>query len=193
MTYHFFAYLARMKYINRWGLMRNTRTENIAEHSLEVSILAHALAPIGTVIFSRGLDAERAAVLAMYHDSNEIITGDLPTPVKYNNPRIKEAYHDLEAVSREKLVSLLPGELRDEYRGIFFPGDSDRELMPIIKAADKLSAYIKCVEEERAGNSEFNRAAASTLEALKKMDLREVDYFLENFMESYSLTLDEQG
>lgn len=188
----FFAYINRMKYINRWGLMRNTDTENIQEHSLQVAILAHALCIIRNKYFGGNINADRACVYALYHDANEIITGDLPTPVKYFNPQIKESYRNIEKISKEKLLSMLPEDMQDEYRAILFYED-DEEYRDIIKAADKLSAYIKCVEEVKAGNKEFIQAKESIYKVLKEMNLPELEYFIEHFLPSYSLSLDEMN
>lgn len=188
----FFAMLSRMKYINRWGLMRNTFTESISTHSLDVAIIAHALAVIRNKKFGGNLNPERAALLGVYHDAAEIITGDLPTPVKYFSEDIREAYRQVEELSSTRLLSMLPEELREEYADLLCPKDEDAELWKIVKAADKLSAAIKCIEEEKAGNREFSRAYAATLAALEKMELPEVQYFTENMLPGYHLTLDEQ-
>jgi len=188
----FFAYINRMKYINRWGLMRNTDTENIQEHSLQVAILAHALCIIKNKYFGGNINADRSCVYALYHDANEIITGDLPTPVKYFNPQIKESYRKIEDISKEKLVSMLPDDMQDEYRSILFY-EEDEEYRDIIRAADKLSAYIKCVEEVKAGNKEFLQAKESIYNVLVDMNLPELEYFMEHFLPSYSLSLDEMN
>ena len=188
----FFAYINRMKYINRWGLMRNTDTENIQEHSLQVAILAHALCIIKNKYFGGNINADRSCVYALYHDANEIITGDLPTPVKYFNPQIKESYRKIEDISKEKLVSMLPEDMQDEYRSILFYEEDD-EYRDIIRAADKLSAYIKCVEEVKAGNKEFLQAKESIYNVLVDMNLPELEYFMEHFLPSYSLSLDEMN
>jgi len=189
-NYHFFAFLSRMKYITRWGLMRNTSTENIQEHSLQVSMLAHALAVISNTCFNGNVNPDRVAVLAIYHDSNETLTGDLPTPIKYFNPSIQRAYKELEDVSKTKLLSMLPDELKGEYQKILFFDENSAEGR-IVKAADRLSAYIKCVEEEKAGNTEFKKAAASILKKIHDMQMPEVDYFMEHFIPGFRLTLDE--
>lgn len=190
---NFFAMLSRMKYINRWGLMRNTITENIAEHSLDVAVIAHGLATISNLYFDGKVDAERVAVIALFHDTTEIITGDMPTPIKYYAPEIKNAYKDVEAQAAKKLVTGLPKEMRDVYRDILLPDGEEKELHKFVKAADKISAYIKCIEEKRMGNADFEKAERATLEAVKAMNMKEVDYFLDNFMNAYSLTLDEQA
>ncbi len=189
--HHFFAFISRMKYINRWGLMRNTFNENIQEHSLQVAIVAHALATIKNQVFGGDVDAERAAVLAMFHDCNETITGDMPTPVKYYNPEINEAYKKVEHLSKNKLVSMLPNELKDTYSKILFAQEGDKELWRLVKASDRISAYIKCLEEKNAGNSEFKKAGEAILKTIKALDMPEVRYFLENFIPSFTLSLDE--
>ena len=189
MRSHFFAYISRMRYIPRWALMRNSFSENVQEHSHMVAVLAHALALIRSEVFGGGIDAGQVAVYALYHDATEIITGDMPTPIKYYNPEIKSSYRKVESVAADKLISLLPDELRASYRPILHGGD--REAHRIVKAADKLSAYIKCLEELKAGNMEFKRAAEQTRAALEEMDLPELDWFMEHCMESFSMTLDE--
>lgn len=189
-TFHFFAFLSRMRHITRWGLMRNTNTENIQEHSLQVSMIAHGLAVIKNTFFGGNINPDRVAVLAIYHDSNETLTGDMPTPIKYYNPAIQKAYRDLEDVSRTKLLSMLPEELNGVYRGILFFDDSSEE-GKLVKAADRISAYIKCIEEEKAGNTEFKKAAEATLLKIRDMNMPEVFYFMEHFMPGFQLTLDE--
>lgn len=191
--YHFFAMLSRMKYINRWGLMRNTRSENICEHSLETALLAHALATIGNEKFGKQYLADRAAMLAVLHDASEIITGDLPTPVKYHSEEIRKAYGEVEELAVEHLVSMLPEELRPPYRELMtMTGEQDQELLPIVKAADKLSALIKCVEERRSGNHDFHKAEQTIRTSIEEMKLPEADYFLKAFLPSYGLTIEEQ-
>ena len=189
--HNFYAFISRMKYINRWGLMRNTITENIQEHSYDVAVLAHAIALIANKYFGGKYNPERACMYAMFHDTNEIITGDLPTPVKYFNKEIKESYAQLEDISKEKLLSMLPEDFRQEYREFLFYEDLDKEYYPIVKAADKISAYIKCVEEVKAGNGEFKKAKTATAKAIKEMKFPPADYFMEKFVPAYSLTLDE--
>ena len=189
-SYSFFAYLSRMRYISRWGLMRNTFQENIQEHSHMVAVLAHALAVIRRDVLGKKADPGLAAAAALYHDAPEILTGDLPTPIKYYSPDIRDAYKQVEKVSADKLSAMLPEELR----GAFAPLlrlDYDPDTRALVKAADKLSAYIKCVEELKAGNAEFRQAAEQTLEALKGYGLPEVDYFMEHFLPAFGLTLDE--
>jgi len=190
--HHFFAMLSRMKYINRWGLMRNTKSENVSEHSHAVAVLAHALAVIKNKHFGGRVNAERAVLLSIFHDSAEIFTGDLPTPVKYYNEEINKSYKQIEEISAEKLVDMLPENLREDYAPLLIQKNEDAELQKIIKAADRIAALIKCVEEEKAGNSEFKRAKSATLKKLKSMGLPEVDFFLDTFLPSFSLTLDEQ-
>ncbi len=192
MSRHFFAVLSRMKYITRWALMRNTRPENICEHSQDVAVLAHALAVLTNRRFGGRVDEGRCVLLAMYHDAPEIITGDLPTPVKYYNPAIRDAYRQVEDVSADKLLSMLPEDIREDYRPLFFPGGRWAEESRIVKAADKLAALIKCVEELTQGNREFASARRSTEEAIRAMGLPAADCFLEEFLPSYELTLDEQ-
>lgn len=188
---HFFAFLARMKTISRWSLMRNTQSENIAEHSLQVAMLAHALCTIHNRQTGDSLPADRAAVLALYHDAGETLTGDLPTPVKYYNPYIKEAYKEIEKESAKRLLSMLPVELQNDYESLLFEVEDDAPLRPFVKAADKLSAYCKCLEEVASGNAEFRVAAETTREACVKMKMPEVDFFLSHFASSFSKTLDE--
>lgn len=190
MSYNFFALLGRMRYIDRWGLMRNTQVENIQEHSHMVAVLAHALAVIGRERFGSAVDPGQAAIAGLYHDASEILTGDLPTPVKYDNPAIKEAYKAVERVAADKLLSLLPQELRGEFAP-YVREELDPELLAIVKAADKLSAHIKCLEEVKAGNNEFTLASEQTRKALEQMDLPALDYFMEHFLPAFELTLDE--
>ena len=189
MKSHFFAYISRMRFIQRWALMRNTAPENVQEHSHQAAVLAHALAVIRNERFGGHLDPGAVAAAALYHDASEILTGDMPTPIKYHDPAIRAAYKDVEAVASRKLLDLLPPELQNAYRPILL--EEDGEIRQVVKAADKLSAYIKCVEELKAGNNEFREAAAQTLRALTGYGLPEVAYFLETFMDSFSLTLDE--
>ncbi len=188
----FFAVISRMKYINRWSLMRNTIPENISEHSIETAFIAHALALLRNKRFGGNINAERCAIIAIYHDVSEIITGDLPTPVKYYNKDIKSAYGEIENNALDQLLSYLPDDLKEEYRAVFFAGEEERELWTLVKAADKISALIKCVEERRMGNSDFASAEKSTLEAIHRLNVPEAEVFLEEFMPSYNLTLDEQ-
>lgn len=186
----FFAFAFRMKYINRWGLMKNSRNETLTEHSAETAMLAHALAVIGNKIYNKSYNAERIALFALYHDLSETVTGDLPTPVKYYSGELLSSYRALEKNAKDKLVEKLPPELRGEYADLVFENVSDTE-HALLKAADKLSALIKCIEEEKNGNTEFSKAKASTLEALKKMNLCEVEYFIDKMLPAFYLTLDE--
>lgn len=192
MSSHFFALMSRMRYINRWGLMNNTKTENICEHSLVVAMLSHALVTISNNRFGTNLNAEHAAMLAVYHDASEIITGDMPTPIKYFNPQISDAYKQIERVAEEKLVSYLPDDLKDDYTPLLTVSEEDKEYIPFIKAADKLSALIKCIEELKIGNKEFNKAYDSIKLSLEEMNLPYVNAFVEEFLPSFWLTLDEQ-
>ena len=189
MPYHFFPMIARMRYIDRWGLMRNTQVENIQEHSHMVAVLAHALAVIENKYFGGQIDAGAVAVAALYHDASEIITGDMPTPIKYDNPEIREAYKAVESVAEQKLLSMLPPELRMEYEEIITIPDP--EVHALVKAADKLSAYLKCVEELKAGNLEFKKAREQTYAALCQNPIPSLNYFMEHFLSGFELTLDE--
>lgn len=195
MSYSFFAIVSRMKYIERWALMRNSRPENLSEHSLETAMIAHALCTIGNVRYNKKLDADRAALIGLYHDASEIITGDMPTPVKYANREIRTAYKQVEANAEDRLLDTLPEDLRPAYTGIFRAEDSeeDRYMRHLVKAADKLSALIKCIEEEKAGNTEFRTAQQSTQEAIDKMaaEYPEVADFCRDFLPPYGSTLDE--
>ena len=192
MNSSFFAMISRMKYIDRWALMRNTRSENISEHSQEVAVLAHALCVIGNKRLGKSLNADRAAVIALYHDAAEIITGDMPTPVKYYDTAIREAYRRIEDDAACKLLQLLPDDLREEFERVLLPEQTeDGYLLLLIKAADKLSALIKCLEEEKAGNREFVKAEKAARDKLVLMKLPEVEIFLEEFIPAYACTLDE--
>lgn len=191
MSGNFFALTSRMKYITRWGLMRNSRPENIAEHSLEVAIITHLLCELRNRRFGGNIDVSKAVLTAVYHDVPEIITGDLPTPVKYYGPEIKSAYRRVEQAAKDRLMHSVPEDLREAYAPLF-DENGDPEISKIVKAADKLSALIKCIEERRSGNTDFAEAERSTLEAIKNLGLREADVFIEEFLPAYSLTLDEQ-
>ena len=194
MSHSFFALLSRMKYINRWALMRNAREENLSEHCLEVGILTHALCLIGNKKLNKKLSVDRAVLRALYHDAAEILTGDMPTPVKYRKEELKTAYKKVEKEAEEQLLSTLPPYLKEEYRSVFFP---EEETMVyenrLIKAADKLSALLKCEEELRSGNQEFSTAAASTRKKVEEMaeELEELRIFMEDFLPAYGKTLDE--
>ena len=188
----FYAMISRMKYIDRWGLMNNTKTENISEHSLETAILAHALVTIANIRLHEDLDADKAAVIALFHDASEIITGDMPTPIKYANPEIRDVYRQVERSAADRLLGMLPEDFRDEYRDIMlFEGDRDRELEVFVKAADRFSALIKCVEEMRMGNDEFRKAKETIERSIHEMYLPEAEVFFEEFLPSFSLALDE--
>lgn len=189
----FFAMVLRMKYINRWLLMRNTREENLSEHSLEVAILAHALAVIKNKYFDGNLNPDKIAVAALFHDTAEIITGDLPTPIKYQNAEIKEAYKKVEADATKRLLSLLPDDLKDIYEPYYKIEDIDKDASAVVKSADKLSAYIKCLEEQKSSNREFEKARLTIKESLeqRRKIYPELDYFMENYLNTFALTLDE--
>ena len=189
MQHRFFALISRMRYIGRWGLMRNTFQENIQEHSHMVAVLAHGLAVIDRDILGNPADPDRCAAAALFHDASEILTGDLPTPIKYYNPSIKKAYKEVETISCEKLLSMLPEQVRGTYAPLLH--ESDDSVRVIVKAADKLSAYIKCVEELKAGNTEFESAARQTEAALKAMELPCLDWFMAHCLDSFRLNLDE--
>ncbi len=192
MNNSFFAMMSRMKYIDRWALMRNSQEENVSEHSLEVAMLAPALCVIGNKRLGQTLNADRAAVIALYHDATEIITGHMPTPVKYFDREIRAAYRRIEDDAADKLLSQLPEDLRAEYKSYLLPDEEEEaSLLELVKAADKLSALIKCLEEEKGGNREFAKAEKTTREKLTEMHLPEVDIFLLEFLPAYSCTLDE--
>ena len=190
MENEFYALLGRMRYITRWGLMRNTFSENIAEHSYQTAVLAHALALIRRDVLKLPTpDPDRCAVAALYHDASEILTGDLPTPIKYYNPEIKTAYKQVERVAGERLLNMLPPELRASYEHDVL--EDDEALAPIVKGADKLSAHIKCLEEQKAGNTEFDTAARQTWEAIQAMDRPELNWFVEHCLGAFALNLDQ--
>lgn len=189
MKSHFFAYIFRMRFIQRWALMRNTAPENVQEHSHQVAVLAHALAVIRNECFGGHVDAGAVAVAALYHDAGEIFTGDMPTPIKYMNPAIRTAYKDVEADAARRLLDMVPPVLQRAYAPVLEERDS--ETAALVKAADKLSAYIKCLEELKAGNGEFRQAAEQTRAALESYGLPEVQYFMDTFLDSFSLTLDQ--
>ena len=190
MANEFYALMGRMRYITRWGLMRNTFSENISEHSHMTAVLAHALALIRRDILQLPTpEPDRCAVAALYHDASEILTGDLPTPIKYYNPEIKEAYKQVERVAGNRLLDMLPSQLRASYEHLVLEDEED--VLPVVKAADKLSAHIKCLEEQKAGNTEFDTAAKQTWEAMKSMNRPELDWFLENCLGAFALNLDQ--
>lgn len=188
---HFFAYLSRMRLIRRWGLMRNTYEENIQEHSLQVALVAHGLAVIRNMLFGGKVDAERVMTLAAFHEAGEVFTGDLATPIKYFNPEIKRAYDGIEEFAKDRLNKMLPSELQSAYHSLLFPGEDERELWKIVKAADKICAYLKCVEELKSGNQEFIKAERSIRTEIENMTAPEVKYFMEQFAPSFALALDE--
>lgn len=190
MANEFYALIGRMRYITRWGLMRNTFSENIQEHSYQVSVLAHALALIRReILHLEGPEPDRCAVAALYHDVSETLTGDLPTPIKYYNVDIKDAYKQVERIASQRLLSMLPKELLAAYEPLVM--EEDASVRPIIKAADKLSAYIKCIEEQKAGNTDFDSAVEQTMGAMQAMDMPELNWFIENCLPAFSLNLDQ--
>ena len=191
--YHFYAVMSRMKYIDRWSLMRNTRNEKLSEHSLEVAMIAHALCVIHNRCFGGSINVERAAVIAMYHDCTEIITGDLPTPIKYSSKTLRKAYADIEKEAAFQLLSTLPDYMQEEMREVILPQGEDEYMLRLIKAADKLSALIKCIEEIQMGNNEFRKAREESEKYLARLDMPEVGIFIRDFMPSYELPLDEQN
>ena len=188
----FFALISRMRYISRWGLMRSSIPENVQEHSHMVAVLAHALGVIRRDVFRESCDTGTLVCAALYHDAPEILTGDMPTPIKYHSAEITDAYHEVERVASDKLVNMLPVGLQNEFSPLI-SGEVGDGLKPLLKCADRLSAYIKCVEERKAGNLEFLSAERQTLERIKSMGLKEADYFLENFMPAFEKNLDELG
>jgi Predicted hydrolases of HD superfamily len=187
---HFFAYMSRLKLINRWGLMRNTRQENDAEHSFQAAVIAHGIALIGKERFGREIDPEHVLALAVYHDAHEVITGDMPTPIKYHNPRIKQDFQNLEEVASDMLLNMLPENMQAAYQPYLKPDEEALEWR-IVKAADRLCAYIKCLEEQKAGNQEFEQAKKAIAKSIETIDLPEVQAFFEEFVGSFGLTLDE--
>lgn len=187
---HFFAYISKMKWIKRWGLMKNTAEENIMEHSWQVAVIAHGLAQINNQILGKEVNSEHIALLALYHETGEVITGDFATPVKYYNPEVKKAIHGLENIAKEKILYMLPEELQAGYKPLIFPDENSEEYR-IVKAADKICAYLKCVEELKWGNKEFAKAEKTIKNDLAKMDRADVKYFMSNFVDSFALTLDE--
>ena len=191
MESNFFAMMSRLKYIERWALMRSTRQENLCEHSLEVAMIAHALSVISNIRLGNNLNAEKAALIGMYHDTSEIITGDMPTPVKYYSDELKEAFKEVEKIADYSILNMLPDDIRPAYESIFFKEDDDKYLWKLVKAADKISAYIKCVEEENTGNTEFRSAKETIKEAIDNSDLEEVKIFMQEFMPAYGKNLDE--
>ena len=189
MKSHFFAYISRMRFIQRWALMRNTAPENVQEHSHQVAVLAHALAVIHNEKFGGCVDPGAVTAAALYHDASEILTGDMPTPIKYDNPAIQSAYKEVEAVAEQKLLNMLPEDLRPAYDEALTI--SDPQVRALVKAADKLSAYLKCVEEVKAGNNEFKKAKEQTYAALCQNQIPALRYFMDRFLDGFELTLDE--
>ena len=190
MEHHFFAYISRMKYIQRWGLMRNTLPENDMEHALQTAMIAHAIAVMGNVRYNRGYNAEYIMALAMYHDASEVLTGDLPTPVKHHNPAIRQEYNKLEGIAAQKLMGMLPPDLREYYAPLIAHDESTREWR-IVKAADRICAYIKCLEERKGGNQEFESARKSVKKTLDQIELPEVQDFISQCVPGFAMTLDE--
>ena len=188
---HFFAYLSRMRLIRRWGLMRNTYDENIQEHSLQVVLVAHGLATIRNIYFGGSVNVDRVALLAAYHEAGEVFTGDLPTPIKYFNPEIKQAYVKIEDFAKERLERMLPDEMQAAYHPLLFPQNQEQDLWRIVKAADKICAYLKCVEEIKTGNQEFSKAERAIRKELNLLEMPEVERFMEIFAPSFGLALDE--
>ena len=191
MSSSFYAMLSRMKYIRRWALMRNSESENISEHSLEVSMLAHGLAVLGNRRLGKQLDADRCAVIGLFHDAGEIITGDMPTPIKYYNRQMQNVFHEIEDDASEALLAMLPEDIRGDYRSLFFRAEGEEELWRIVKAADKLSALIKCIEESKAGNREFESAKKTIEDSIHAMQVPEAELFMTEFLPAYYRTLDE--
>ncbi len=190
MEHHFFAYISRMRLIRRWGLMRNTMPENDMEHALQCAMIAHALALMGNARYGRSYNPEHVMALAVYHDASEVITGDLPTPVKYHNPAIRQEYSRLEEIAAQRLLSLLPPDLREDYAPLIIHDESTAE-WKIVKAADRICAYIKCLEERKAGNLEFESAQRAVEDSIQKIDLPEVKDFMRECIPGFALTLDE--
>lgn len=191
MSNDFYAFISRMKYIDRWALMRNTEEESLTQHSYEVAVIAHALAVISNKRLGTNYDAEKVALIGLFHDTSEILTGDMPTPVKYYSPEITSAYKKVEEVATGKLLDMLPDDLRSEYEDLLLPAKEDEELWKLNKAADKISALIKCIEERKAGNQEFDKALEATEASIHKMNCEAAEIFIKEFLPSYELTLDQ--
>ncbi|MBQ0014831.1 MAG: 5'-deoxynucleotidase [Oscillospiraceae bacterium] len=191
MSNDFYAFISRMKYIDRWALMRNTEEESLTQHSYEVAVIAHALAVISNKRLGTNYDAEKVALIGLFHDTSEILTGDMPTPVKYYSPEITSAYKKVEEVATGKLLDMLPDDLRSEYEDLLLPAKEDEELWKLNKAADKISALIKCIEERKAGNKEFDKALEATEASIHKMNCEAAEIFIKEFLPSYELTLDQ--
>lgn len=190
MPHHFFAYINRMRYIHRWGLMRNSQYENDMEHTCQTAMIAHAIALLGNARYRRCYNAEHIMALAMYHDASEVITGDLPTPIKHNNPTIQCEYNKLEEIAKRRLISMLPTDIQADYQPLIMP-DEDTDEWKIVKASDKISAYLKCLEERKVGNREFLQAESSILSTIRAVKLPEVQDFLNDFVSSFTMSLDE--
>lgn len=188
--HHFFAYLSRLRLIRRWGLMRNTQPENDAEHSLQTAMIAHGIAVIGQTKYGRAVDPEHVLALAVYHDATEVLTGDMPTPVKYHSSELRGAYRQIEQLAAAQLTAMLPESMRPAFAPYLAADEAD-DARQIVKAADKISAYAKCVEEQRAGNHEFDAAGENIRQAIDAIALPEVQDFMALFMPSFALTLDE--
>ncbi|MCQ2489745.1 MAG: 5'-deoxynucleotidase [Clostridia bacterium] len=191
MSNDFYAFISRMKYIDRWALMRNTEEESLTQHSYEVAVIAHALAVISNKRLGTNYDAEKVALIGLFHDTSEILTGDMPTPVKYYSPEITSAYKKVEEVATGKILDMLPDDLRSEYEDLLLPAKEDEELWKLNKAADKISALIKCIEERKAGNKEFDKALEATEASIHKMNCEAAEIFIKEFLPSYELTLDQ--
>lgn len=191
MANDFYAFISRMKYIDRWALMRNTESESLTQHSYEVAVIAHALAVISNNRLGTNYDASKVALIALFHDASEILTGDMPTPVKYYSPEITNAYKEVEKVANGKIFDMLPDDLKPDYEDLFMPKAEDAELWKLNKAADKISALIKCVEEQKAGNKEFDKALEATEASIHKMNCEPAEIFLKEFLPSFKLTLDQ--
>ena len=191
MNHHFFAYLSKMRWIYRWGMKRNAIQENVMEHSYEVAVIAHALAIIGRRLYDRDVDANAVAVAALFHDCSEVLTGDLPSPIKYHNHKIRDAYREVERAAELEMLSTLPEQLRDDYQGLLLHEHQGEDVLQLVKAADLIASLIKCKAELNAGNAEFNKAVVEVEQRLQRMGLDEVDYFIAHFLPSFDLTLDE--
>ncbi len=191
MNHHFFAYLSKMRWIYRWGMKRNAIQENVMEHSYEVAVIAHALAVIGRRLYDRDIDANAVAVAALFHDCSEVLTGDLPSPIKYHNHKIRDAYREVERAAELEMLSTLPAALRDDYQGLLLHDRQGEDVLLLVKAADLIASLIKCKAELNAGNAEFDKAVVEVEQRLVRMGLAEVDYFIAHFLPSFDLTLDE--
>ncbi|NLV58082.1 MAG: 5'-deoxynucleotidase [Clostridiales bacterium] len=187
---HFYAYINRLKLIRRWGLMHNTVPENDMEHSMQAALIAHGLAVLGKTRYQRDIDPQRVLAMALYHDAGEVITGDLPTPVKYQNPSIQDAYQDLETLANQQLLAMLPKDMREQYRAYLVPDEKSYEYR-LVKAADRICAYLKCVEEQKMGNREFDQARITITDSINQNPLPEVHAFMREFVPSFSLSLDD--